>query len=411
MNKFLIGFISSFFLSIVLLQAQKEIVVENKNNLPLYDNMVEIQVSDLKLPLGEYIITFPNGGIAPLELSSNLKGDIVAIFPIDTLLPQQKLNVKIQPGSANSYPKRAYAELAHKIGGRFEKQDEKKKFRIEYVDGFSWVKPNQMTVPGSFEDHSYYIKYEGPGWENDRVAFRFYLDNRNAIDVFGKRTTGIVLPTVGVDGYDNYHNLSFWGMDNLKVGKALGLGSIAIWDGEKVVRVDEKDSTTCFIQTDSKLRSQVNTTYYGWNANGVKCNLKSLITLDAGSRASHMELKSDKNVDSFATGIIKNKNVEFIVNNDKNNEWSYIATFGQQSLNKDMQGLVLFARTTQIQKITEDALNYVVVLQPDNGYADYYFMPTWELDPEPVKTKEQFIEKINEVLNRLNNPLLVTLKR
>ena len=200
-------------------------------------------------------------------------------------------------------------------------------------------------------------------------------------------------------------------MDNLKVGPALGIGTIAIWDGEKAVRVAKKDSTTCLVQADGKIRSQVKTTYYGWKANNTKCNLTSLISIDAGNCASHMELLVDKTIDNLATGIIKVKGGELIVSNNKNDEWSYIATFGKQSLNKDMQGLAIFARTKQIKAITEDELNHVIVLTPDNGYAEYYFMPTWELDNEPVATKEAFIKCIDEVMHRLNNKTTITIKK
>ena len=197
-------------------------------------------------------------------------------------------------------------------------------------------------------------------------------------------------------------------MDNMKVGAGLGIGTIAIWNGTKVVRVEKKDSTTCLIPMDGKIRSQVKTIYYGWDANGTKCNLTSLISIDAGSRASHMELLTDKNIDNIATGIIKDKNGKLIVKNEAGSEWSYIATFGKQSLNKDMQGLALFARTKQIKQITEDDLNHVVVLAPENGYVEYYFMPTWELDKEPVKDEATFMKCIDEVLNRLNSKINIT---
>lgn len=393
--------LSLFTLSLVT--QSKDIVIKNSSPKELVDYMLELPVNELKLQLNNYIGVFPNGNIVPLEISSNIKGDVFAILPIEKIAPGEEITIKIQQGTADSYPKRTYAELSHKIGGEFEGN--------KYVGGYSWVKPNHITLPGTFRDHSYYIKYEGPGWENDKVAFRFYLDNRNAIDVYGKKTPGIVLPGVGIDGYDNYHQMSDWGMDNLKVGKALGIGSIAIWDGEKAARVEKRDSTTCSIVADGKLRSQVKTLYHGWNANGEKCNLQSLISLDAGSRASKMELLVDKEIDNLSTGVIKMKNTEYIVSNEPNSEWSYIATFGEQSLNKDMQGLVIFAKTNQIKQITEDNLNYVVVLQPEQGYAEYYFMPTWELDPEPVPDKETLIVKIDEVLDRLNNPISVKIKK
>lgn len=86
-------------------------------------------------------------------------------------------------------------------------------------------------------------------------------------------------------------------------------------------------------------------------------------------------------------------------------EWSYIATFGKQSLNNDMMGLAVFYKTKQLVKTTEDNLNHVIILKPVNGQVEYYFMPTWELDWEPVKDKAAFEKCIDEVLNRLNNPV------
>ena len=373
------------------------ITVTNNSNKLLKDCIVEIPVEDLSLLLGSYVVLDTENKEFPLEITTDLRGDQKAIFPISKFPPNTTKIFHLRKGSSKNYPKRTYAELAHKIGGKFVGN--------KYEGGFSWVKPNFLSVDGNFRDHAYFIKYEGPGWESDKVGFRFYLDQRNAIDVFGKKTSDIVLPFVGVDGYDNYHAMADWGMDNMKVGKSLGLGSIGIWNGDKAVRVEERDSALCYIPTDGKIRSQVMTTFFGWNANGIKCNLESLISIDAGSRASKMELFVDKQIDNIATGIIKAENTEFIHYNNPDSKWSYIATFGKQSLNDDMLGLVVFYKTKQLKQITQDDLNHVVVLTPENGYVEYYFMPTWELDWEPVNNKETFIQCIDEVMNKLNHPL------
>jgi hypothetical protein len=78
---------------------------------------------------------------------------------------------------------------------------------------------------------------EGPAWENDKVGFRKYFDVRNANDIWGKSTEEMVLDRVGVNPDSSYHQLSWWGMDILKVGKSLGAGAIAlkvpVKDGKK----------------------------------------------------------------------------------------------------------------------------------------------------------------------------------
>jgi len=391
-------------------QSSATVVVKNSSNNDINDYTIEIPVENLNLSLGNYIAIDNQNNTSPLEIVKNVCGNTYAIFSIPVLKKNTEVTYRLIPGEAVKYPKRTYAELSHKIGGKFEKKANDKKNRIEYVGGYSWVKPNYLRVPDDFTDHAYYIKYEGPGWESDKVAFRFYLDWRNAIDVFGKKTPEIILPGVGIDGYETYHHMADWGMDNMKVGSALGIGTIAVWNGEKAVRVEKRDSVICYIPADGKIRSQVMTHYYGWDANGVKCNLKSQISIDAGSRASYMELLADKELDNIATGINKDKNSEFFKSGN-NQEWSYIASFGKQSLNNDMMGLAVFFRTKQLKQITEDNLNHVVVLQPDKGYVDYYFMPTWELDLEPVVTKADFQKCIDEVMNKLNNKIIIETKK
>ncbi len=311
------------------------LTLQNKTNKEIItDCIVEIPLSLLQnLPLGNYVAE-TDRQFVPVEISANLNGEVKAVFPIAGFKAGETKKITITAGNATQYPKRTYAELVHKTGGRFEGR--------EYKGEYAWIKTNYLRVPDNFCDHAYFIKYEGPGWENDKVAFRFYLDPRNAIDVFAKKTSGIVLPFVGVDGYESYHHPAEWGMDNMRVGKALGLGSIAVWNGEKAVRVEKTDSVICRIPVDGKVRSQVMTEYYGWDADGTKCNLRSLVSIDAGSRASHMELRVDKKIKNLATGFIKDKNAALIVDNDKSKEWSYIASFGKQSLNGDYLGLAVF---------------------------------------------------------------------
>ncbi len=62
---------------------------------------------------------------------------------------------------------------------------------------------NILRVPPEHKDHSWFIRYEGPEWESDKVGYRFYLDQRNVIDVFGIFTSDVVLHNAGLDGFDS----------------------------------------------------------------------------------------------------------------------------------------------------------------------------------------------------------------
>src|SRR5258707_1001993 len=65
-------------------------------------------------------------------------------------------------------------------------------------------------------------KIEGLGWESDKNAWRIYFDPRNAIDLYGKRRSMLMLQRFATPEYD-YHAESADGRDIYKVGNALGI--------------------------------------------------------------------------------------------------------------------------------------------------------------------------------------------
>ena len=85
-------------------------------------------------------------------------------------------------------PLKTYAEISIKEGGEWNGR--------KYVGGDSFKNVQELQVPKNHTDHSFFIRYEGPGWENNQVGYRLYLDWRNAIDIYGKKVDSLVLPYV-----------------------------------------------------------------------------------------------------------------------------------------------------------------------------------------------------------------------
>ena len=161
--------------------------------------------------------------------------------------PAQERNITIlsdTDADALEIAKQTQAEISHKVGGEW--QDKK------YIGGtFQNVK--ELTPPPQYTDHSEYIRYEGPGIESDKVGYRIYLDWRNGFDIFGKKTSDMVLQNVGQDGYQSYHEPADWGMDLLKVGKSLGAGGYGFWNGKEVELVSKVDQWTAKVVEDGPL--------------------------------------------------------------------------------------------------------------------------------------------------------------
>jgi hypothetical protein len=300
----------------------------------------------------------------------------------------------------HKYPKSTQAILSIKCGGEWEEN--------KYVGG-TFKDTNYLKTPPGHTDHSEFIRFEGPGWESDKVGYRLYLDWRNGTDIFGKKANNMVLQDVGQDGFESYHEMSPWGMDILKVGDALGIGAVGIWENKKVQRVSKTDSLICEILSDGSLYSQLLIKYPGWQTNSGKYNLTSFLSITAGSRLTKHDITVDKDIDNLCTGIVKSKGVNILKPEDKKNGWSYLASYGNQSIIGDKLGMAVLYRNKDKITVTEDELNEVVVLKPEEGTLTYYFLAVWEQEAEGIRNEEEFIDYLKKIIKELDSPLSIAM--
>ncbi len=296
------------------------------------------------------------------------------------------------------YSKRTQAELSHKFGGTFVNR--------KYEDG-AFQNVQYLRVPPEHTDHSFYIRYEGPGWESDKVGYRFYLDWRNASDIFGKKTPEMVLQNVGQDGFDSYHAMADWGMDILKVGESLGIGSLAMWHDGKANRVAQTDSITCAIVANGAVQSQIQTKYFGWKIGAGSYDVVSDLSITAGSRLTEHAIEISGNPENLCTGIVKLENSTLLPPPETNSGWTYLATYGKQSLANDHLGMAVLYRKHDLIEVTEDQFSHVIALKPANGRLTYYFLGAWEQEPNGIKTADEFEAYLKQTVTELNSPFAV----
>lgn len=296
-----------------------------------------------------------------------------------------------------TYTKRTQAELSYKTGGQWKGR--------EYLGG-DFKNTNYLRVPPEHKDHSWFLRYEGPGWESDKVGYRFYLDQRNATDVYGKCTHDMVLQQVGLDGFDSYHQLQPWGMDVMKVGKSLGIGSIGAVVNGVTTRVEKTDSVTSRITENGDVYSSILTNYYGWKIGEKKHDLQSRLTIHAGTRLTHEIISVTHDPDNISTGIVKDKAAPLLKSKGDATHFGYIATYGKQSLNGgDELGLAVFFNAKEVIEFSEDEFSHIVKLKPVHGKVDYYFAGAWVKEPEGIKDEQQFRDYLKQVAFELANPV------
>lgn len=327
------------------------------------------------------------------------------VFLVD-LQVDEKVDLEIlhATGEQPAAQKRTQAEISHKTGGQWV--DRK-------YEGGHFQNVSQLDVPAEHTDHSYFIRYEGPGIESDLVGYRVYLDWRNGFDIFGKRTGEPVLQGVGQDGFDSYHEMSDWGMDILKVGDSLGVGGYGYWDGEKVVRVSDVQDWSAKIVDNGTLYSSFNIEYKGWKPEaGKQADLTANLAMRAGSRLVEVNGQTSKGLGALVSGLVKHPGTQLMVGDPDipGGAWTYIGTWGQQSLDGSDLGMGLLVQKKTIKEVTEDGHNQVVVFkEPATHDFNYYFTAAWAKEVEsrhgPITSAAQFEKYLAQEAEKLTMPL------
>lgn len=292
--------------------------------------------------------------------------------------------------------KQTQAEISIKEGGEWQGK--------EYIGG-TFKNVQSVTPPPQYTDHSYWIRYEGPGIESDKVAYRVYLDWRNGFDIFGKKTNDVVLQNVGQDGYDSYHLNADWGVDVLKVGKSLGMGGYGFWNGKSVDLVSLVDTRAATITNNGDIYSGFKINYNGWQINNQKVDLGAHFSMNAGSRLVNVKLKASQQLPNLAIGLVKHKGTTLIEGNQNVSgyAWTYVASWGKQSLSgeNDHLGMAVIFRRDDRAEQTTDENSYVSVMKDKGGELEYYFLAAWEHELDGIKTEADFKAYLDREVARL----------
>ncbi len=348
-------------------------------------------LSNLSVSTGDSLIPFQSVGEDRIALATNFSPFEEKIVSID--FNGSESMEAFEPGT--------YAEIAMKIN--YEKKDGK-------YSGGEFQTFDSVRVPNDHTDHNALFKYEGPGWESEKVGYRMYIDWRNRIDIFGKKSDELVLQDVGIDDRDakddSYHEMQPWGMDILKVGNTLGIGTFAMKTDNGFQSVEKRDSVIVRVTENGPVKSNVKVNYYGWIIEDEKYDLEADLSITAGSRLTKSDLKISDNAESILTGLAKYPGTEFL-KDSTGNGWSFIGLYGEQALSGDDLGIAIFFNEDDLIEQTEDDENYLIELKPKDGKVKYYFAAAWIQEKEGITNIEEFNNYLNETIQTLNNPIKV----
>ncbi len=235
------------------------------------------------------------------------------------------------------------------------------------------------------------MKFDGLAWESEATAWRIYFDQRNAIDIWGKRRPGLYLEMFGAPEYV-YHWESPLGRDIYRIGDAIGIGAVAALVDGKVVKVSDVAERKWRIISAGPVRVVVELTYKGWKVGGREVNLTSRMTQWAGKHGFEHQVTAE-NADglTLVTGIVRQPGLQERVFTPTASEPALVrAWWGHQveeegppatathMLSDQNLGLAIIALGNQSKVIADDPLNLLVEPQFKNGKANWYVTGVWD---------------------------------
>lgn len=216
-----------------------------------------------------------------------------------------------------------------------------------YKDVTNYAVPKQHTIgDGS-------IAFEGPGIESKKVGYRFYLDKRSVLDVFGKTTKEHVLQRVGRG--EDYHTLSDWGMDILKVGDSLGAGGLGVYQNGRLRQLGASSQMEVEIPAIQDDTASFIVSHNGLSAGIGLYSLRTDYAMSGDSRRLSVKVQSSKTTPQLATGLVKHADTQRLTGQSgTGGKWAYLATWGNQAFSGEPLGLALFYQTDSVSGLVED---------------------------------------------------------
>ncbi|WP_337841399.1 glycoside hydrolase family 88 protein [Rheinheimera sp.] len=381
--------------------------VQNPSSFARPDQLISLALSDLGLKERPVASSLWSGGTElPTQwLDTDLDGQADQLLVLSQLAAAEHQQWQLTPQSSGLSPtSRVQAEISIKEGGEWQGKVYK---------GGQFVNVQQVTPPAHYTDHSEYIRYEGPGIESDKVGYRIYLDWRNGFDIFGNSTGKPVLHQVGLDGYSSYHEMQPWGMDLLKVGKSLGAGGFGYWDGKQALGVAKVSGHTATVLDNGPLLARQRIQYHNWQIAGKTVNVDSKLSITAGSRLLRNQLSLSEPLDNLVIGLVKLPDTKVLTGTleSSGHQYTYLATYGAQSLNKDKLGMALLFKQGQLDQLTEDDHSHLAVMKLIAGkQLDYYLLAAWQGEPGGIQNEQQFVDYLQQQVELLTRPPRIQLE-
>ena len=262
-----------------------------------------------------------------------------------------------------------------------------------------------------------YYQMEGPGIENDKVAFRAFFDSRNGKDIYGKTVDTPVLEKVGVGA--TWHEMQPWGMDILKVGNSLGAGALAIEEDNRIYRLADADTAVFQSLYAGALQAAFDLNFTGWDVGTGKRTGSETVSVTKGAFCYKNDIRLALHMNQHLMAGIANFGVDTVVYKKHNASFSSISTYGKQAEGTQTNlGLaIMFSSGDYMSNKTADTASvipntsYVVLKRSPGNKKVIYLFACWEKTDPRFHTQQGFNDYLQRSAQELAHPIQVKLIR
>lgn len=253
------------------------------------------------------------------------------------------------------------------------------------------------------------VYHHGAAFESELTAYRIYFDQRQNIDLYGKKQYRLELAETHFYATEQ-HLQQGYGNDVLWAGNSVGCGSFKGYDGNAPQNIEPVKTRGQRIIAAGPLRTVVEVKDIGWNG----MNMYQTYILYAGHRECEVRIHFDKplNGQRFCTGVQKiGQTPEGFTRKDGiaaswGNDYPEM---GQKELfPPETVGLAIYMPEKYIKEQKTDELNYLFIIGAD-GQKDinYYVTFCADKETEGFHNAQEWFNSLEQLKAMIDHPLLL----
>jgi len=312
------------------------------------------------------------------------------------LQPKQKLMVTVKIALDSSLYK-VFAEKTHAQMWRKDKQ----------------TKAIVATVEESSPTGNLYqsLHHHGPAIESGLMAYRLYFDEKQTVDLYGKKKHRLEL--MDTKWYPTDQQIAEgYGDDILWVKATAGCGTIKGWDGTKATHITPITNRIGKVLASGPVRSIIEMEADGWQYQGKTIDIKQRYTIYAGHRDVEVQVSQNEST-TLCTGV----QTFFDTSEKLTDVKGAVAIWGtglQYPVTDNARtkpqtvGMAVSVPTSVWKQSTSDNDNLLLLVEGKNF--TYHLTAAWEQEEGGFKQAKAFFDYVKKWNQQLQTSLKVTIQ-